>query len=230
MENLSHYLYNGPEFVMFDRIHVLSIVLSVLACIFLPVYITSLRKKLVEKIDFILISHAHGDHYFGLMGLISTYSLLRRTNKLTIFCPKVVSEIINSQMKISSIFLFCINSAISELEKTFFPSIYLFLRLGSSSIKANIFNLRLNFIAACNCIPEEPAPYINAFKCWDVLGRKKYLAKYLRPPERRIERIQLITRKSYGFTTISAATTIKNQRIVYILTATKITFKLEKFE
>ncbi len=58
-----------------------------------------------SKIDFILISHAHGDHYFGLMGLISTYSLLRRTNKLTIFCPKVVSEIINSQMKISSIFL-----------------------------------------------------------------------------------------------------------------------------
>jgi len=59
-----------------------------------------------SKIDFILISHAHGDHYFGLMGLISTYSLLRRTNKLTIFCPKVVSEIINSQMKISSIFLY----------------------------------------------------------------------------------------------------------------------------
>ena len=39
---------------MFDRIHVLSIVLSVLACIFLPVYITSLRKKLVEKIIFYL--------------------------------------------------------------------------------------------------------------------------------------------------------------------------------
>ncbi len=58
-----------------------------------------------SKIDFILISHAHGDHYFGLIGLISTYSLLRRKNKLTLFCPKVVSEIINSQMKISSIFL-----------------------------------------------------------------------------------------------------------------------------
>ena len=58
-----------------------------------------------SKIDFILISHAHGDHYFGLIGLISTYSLLRRKNKLTLFCPKVVSKIINSQMKISSIFL-----------------------------------------------------------------------------------------------------------------------------
>ena len=46
-----------------------------------------------SKIDFILISHAHGDHYFGLIGLISTYSLLRRKNKLTVFCPRVVSEI-----------------------------------------------------------------------------------------------------------------------------------------
>lgn len=58
-----------------------------------------------SKIDFILISHAHGDHYFGLIGLISTYSLLRRKNKLTVFCPRVVSEIINTQIKISSMFL-----------------------------------------------------------------------------------------------------------------------------
>ena len=58
-----------------------------------------------SKIDFILISHAHGDHYFGLIGLISTYSLLRRKNKLKLFCPRVVSEIINAQMKISSMFL-----------------------------------------------------------------------------------------------------------------------------
>ena len=58
-----------------------------------------------SKIDFIFISHAHGDHYFGLIGLISTYSLLRRKNKLTVFCPRVVSEIINTQMKISTIFL-----------------------------------------------------------------------------------------------------------------------------
>ena len=58
-----------------------------------------------SKIDFILISHAHGDHYFGLIGLISTYSLLRRKNKLTVFCPRVVSEILNTQMKISSMFL-----------------------------------------------------------------------------------------------------------------------------
>jgi len=58
-----------------------------------------------SKIDLILISHAHGDHYFGLIGLISTYSLLRRKNKLTLFCPEVVSKVIHSQIKISSMFL-----------------------------------------------------------------------------------------------------------------------------
>jgi ribonuclease Z len=58
-----------------------------------------------SKIDFILISHAHGDHYFGLIGLISTYSLLRRKKKLKVYCPRVVSEIINTQMKISSMLL-----------------------------------------------------------------------------------------------------------------------------
>jgi len=58
-----------------------------------------------SKIEFILVSHAHGDHYFGLIGLISTYSLLRRKNKLTVFCPKAVLEILNAQIKISSMFL-----------------------------------------------------------------------------------------------------------------------------
>ena len=36
-----------------------------------------LRKNKIKlsKIELILISHAHGDHYFGLIGLITTMSL-----------------------------------------------------------------------------------------------------------------------------------------------------------
>ena len=57
-----------------------------------------LRKNKIKlsKIEFILISPAHGDHYFGLIGLITTMSLLRRKKKLTIFCPEAVFKIIQS--------------------------------------------------------------------------------------------------------------------------------------
>ena len=57
-----------------------------------------LRKYKIKlsKIDIILISHAHGDHYFGLIGLISTLSLLKRDKKLIVFCPTSVLKIIQS--------------------------------------------------------------------------------------------------------------------------------------
>ena len=53
------------------------------------------------KIDEIFISHLHGDHYFGLIGLITSYHLNHREKPLTIFCPKVLDEIINVQLKYS---------------------------------------------------------------------------------------------------------------------------------
>lgn len=38
-----------------------------------------------QKINYIFISHLHGDHYFGLMGLLNTMSLNQRSHKITIF-------------------------------------------------------------------------------------------------------------------------------------------------
>ena len=62
-----------------------------------------LRKYKIKlsKIDIILISHAHGDHYFGLIGLISTLSLLKRDKKLTVYCPTSVLKIVQSHIKYS---------------------------------------------------------------------------------------------------------------------------------
>ena len=53
-----------------------------------------LRKNKIKlsKIEIILISHAHGDHYFGLIGLISTLSLLKRDKKLHRKIVKQVKE------------------------------------------------------------------------------------------------------------------------------------------
>lgn len=53
-----------------------------------------------QRLDVILISHLHGDHFFGLVGLLSTMRLLGRDAKLTIVCPKGLPQIINQQLEI----------------------------------------------------------------------------------------------------------------------------------
>ena len=52
-----------------------------------------------NSIDVIFISHIHGDHFFGLFGLISSYNLSNRTKDLTIFAPKGLKKILNYQFK-----------------------------------------------------------------------------------------------------------------------------------
>jgi len=47
-----------------------------------------------HKIDHIFISHMHGDHFFGLIGLISTYHLLGRKRALNIYGPVNLKQII----------------------------------------------------------------------------------------------------------------------------------------
>jgi ribonuclease Z len=62
-----------------------------------------LRKHKIRfsKINHIFISHLHGDHFFGLIGLISTFSLLNRKKPLNIYAPKGLQEVIELQMKVS---------------------------------------------------------------------------------------------------------------------------------
>lgn len=55
-----------------------------------------------SRIENIFISHLHGDHYFGLMGMISTFHLHKRTRLLTIFGPQGLDEIITTQLKHSN--------------------------------------------------------------------------------------------------------------------------------
>lgn len=63
-----------------------------------------LRKNKIKfsKINQIFISHLHGDHFFGLVGLISTFSLLNRNNDLHIYGPKGIKEIIMLQLRLSN--------------------------------------------------------------------------------------------------------------------------------
>ena len=61
-----------------------------------------LRKNKIKfsKINHIFISHLHGDHFFGLVGLISTMRLMGRDKDLTIYGPKGLEQIVRMQLEI----------------------------------------------------------------------------------------------------------------------------------
>lgn len=63
-----------------------------------------LRKQKIKfsRINHIFISHLHGDHFYGLIGLISTFTLLNRENDLHVYGPVGIKEIILLQLKISN--------------------------------------------------------------------------------------------------------------------------------
>ncbi|MDR0193732.1 MAG: ribonuclease Z [Myroides sp.] len=61
------------------------------------------RHKLkFQRINHIFISHLHGDHFYGLIGLISTYMLLNRQADLHIYGPKGIKEVTLLQLKLSN--------------------------------------------------------------------------------------------------------------------------------
>lgn len=61
-----------------------------------------LRKQKVKfaRIKRIFISHLHGDHFFGLPGLISTFRLLGRETELHIYGPKGIKEGVTLMLKL----------------------------------------------------------------------------------------------------------------------------------
>lgn len=54
------------------------------------------------KISAVFITHLHGDHCFGLIGLLSTFGLLGRTARLTVYAPQALESMLKQQMA-----LFC---------------------------------------------------------------------------------------------------------------------------
>lgn len=54
------------------------------------------------KISAVFISHLHGDHCFGLIGMLSTFGLLGRTARLSVYAPAELQQVLRLQMR-----LFC---------------------------------------------------------------------------------------------------------------------------
>lgn len=61
-----------------------------------------LRKNKIKfsRINHIFISHLHGDHFFGLPGLISTFRLLGREKEMHIYGPRGIKEAITLLLKL----------------------------------------------------------------------------------------------------------------------------------
>jgi len=55
-----------------------------------------------SKINHIFISHLHGDHYFGLAGLITSMGLLGRETDLHLYAPPPLEEILQLQFKVAN--------------------------------------------------------------------------------------------------------------------------------
>jgi len=58
-----------------------------------------------QRINHIFISHLHGDHYLGLLGLLSSMHLLGRTTELHLYCPSELQEVIELQLRVSQTYL-----------------------------------------------------------------------------------------------------------------------------
>ena len=63
----------------------------------------TLRKLKIhfQKVNHIFISHLHGDHFYGLIGLISSMHLLGRDHELHIYGPPELEELIYFQLRVS---------------------------------------------------------------------------------------------------------------------------------
>lgn len=67
-------------------------------------------KAKFQSIDHIFISHLHGDHFFGLPGLLSSMHLLGRKQELNIYCPPDLKSVIDLVNKVSeTVFNYQIN-------------------------------------------------------------------------------------------------------------------------
>ena len=119
-----------------------------------------LRKSKIKfsRINHILISHLHGDHFFGLPGLISTFRLLGRTTELHVYGPKGIKEAITLFLKLGDSW-------------TNYPLIFHEL---SSTGPEKIYEDKK---VSVSTIPLEHRVYTNGFLFMEQLGERKLNVK-----------------------------------------------------
>jgi ribonuclease Z len=120
------------------------------------------------RIEHILISHLHGDHYFGLIGLLSSLHLIGREQPIYIYGPPDLIDILNLQLKAAD-------------TKLRYPLVFQSLEAGGSQV---LFSGKyLEFLAF---------PVLHRIPTWGFLIKEKrgepnvkadFIAKYNPTPE-----------------------------------------------
>ncbi|RLD47869.1 MAG: ribonuclease Z [Bacteroidetes bacterium] len=54
-----------------------------------------------RKLNHLFVSHLHGDHYFGLFGLVATFHLFGREESLNIYAPSDLQKLLEHQLRVS---------------------------------------------------------------------------------------------------------------------------------
>lgn len=115
-----------------------------------------LRKNKIKfsRINHVFISHLHGDHFFGLPGLISTFRLLGREKEMHIYGPIGIKEAITLLLKLGNSW-------------TNYPLI--FHELGSTDPELLFEDAKV----AISTIPLKHRIYTNGFLFSEKLGERK---------------------------------------------------------
>ncbi len=115
------------------------------------------------RIDYIFISHIHGDHIFGLLGLISTMSLLNRSTPLEIFADAAYEDLFNRQIA-----FFC--------ENLTFPIIYHPLAVDKPHVILNIKGVQVQTVPLVHRVPTNGFIFREQAKAPNI--RKSAICKY----------------------------------------------------
>ena len=118
-----------------------------------------------QQLDVIFISHLHGDHYLGLVGLLSSLHLQGRKRELLLYGPKGLDEIITLQLKYSET-VFNYNLRFIEVDTTIAQVIY-------EDARVHVSTIPLEHRIPCSgyLIKEQPHPYrINKTKISEDIG------------------------------------------------------------
>ncbi|OFY82519.1 MAG: ribonuclease Z [Bacteroidetes bacterium RIFCSPLOWO2_12_FULL_35_15] len=146
-----------------------------------------------QRINHIFISHLHGDHYLGLLGLLSSMHLLGRTFDLHLYCPAELEEIINIQNKYSQTYL--------KFNIIYHPHKYINADLIFEDERVEVRTILLNHrIPCCGFLFKEKPLLANI--------SKEILIEYHIPVEKIVE-----IKKGADFITPSGEV-IPNQRLV----------------